>query len=651
MKKKYLITLVVPLFISFFGSAQQDKLEQATKSYDRYAYIDAQKIFLKVAEQGYRSADLFQKLGNSYYFNADYINAVRWYKELMLDYEKETKPEYYFRYAQSLKSIEAYEESDKYMNKFYGAKSEDLRAKNYQDAPDYLRKIDFQSGRYKVKNIVANSEYADFGPAYYGERLLFASARDTGVFVKRVHEWNNKPFLDLYVGKIKEDSGELEGVKKFNRRINTKFHESTPVFTNDLKTMYFTRNNYNNGNYSQDENGTNKLKIYKSTLVEKGVWSKPEEIRFNSDQYTVSHPALSPDNKKLYFVSDMPGSYGHTDLYEATIAEDGTLGDPRNLGPEINTEGREAYPFVSKSGNLYFASNGHIGLGGLDLYVTKIDAAGNIDGIYNLGNPANTPQDDFAFIINEDTKTGYFSSNRDGGNGDDDIYKFTQLEELREDCEVTLTGVVKDKDTQEVLPESQVTLFDENNEIVETVKVGVKATYNFVVECGKNYFLRADKQAYNTVEELVSTPKVTETITIPLELEKTIKTAQIGQDLGKVLNLNPIYFDFDKYNIRNDASVELAKVIAVMQEYPTMKIDVRSHTDSRGNDAYNKILSSNRNKSTIDYIVTKGKISKDRLTGKGYGESELVNKCANGVPCSVEEHQLNRRSEFIILEY
>ncbi len=649
MRKKYILTLVVSFLVSFFCVAQQKKLEQAEKSYERYAYVDVQKVLLKVAEKGYRSADLFQKLGNSYYYNADYANAVKWYGELVNDDVNGLDPEYYFRFSQSLKAVEQYELADEFMNKFYTAKGEDLRAKNYQEEPEYLRKIDLQSGRYKVKNITANSVYSDFGPAYFGERLLFASARDTGVFAKRVHEWNNKPFLDLYVGKIAEDSGEVEKLRKFNRRLNTKFHESTPVFTNDLKTVYFTRNNYTNGNFKKDKNGTNKLKIYTSKRVKKTVWTKPTEISLNSDEYTVSHPALSPDNKKLYFSSDMPGGYGHTDLYVVDIAEDGTLGEPKNLGPKINTEGREAYPFISKSGSLYFASNGHIGLGGLDLYVSKSDTNGNFNEIYNLGKPANTPQDDFAFIINEETKTGYFSSNREGGQGDDDIYKFIQLEDIREDCEILLNGTVVDKDTKELLPGAEISLYNEKNNIVEKVKVGEAATFSFVTECDKTYFLRATKESYTTEEELVSTPTANETLEVTLELEKTIKEAKIGQDLGKILNLNPIYFDFDKYYIRQDAAVELAKVIAVMQEYPAMKIDVRSHTDSRGNDEYNMVLSSNRNKSTIDYIVEKGKINRDRLTGKGYGESQLVNECANGIPCSKEKHQLNRRSEFIIV--
>lgn len=648
MKKYYKHTVLFALLFSVLSYGQQKKIQKANDKFERFAYVDAQKILLKVANEGYRSKDLFQKLGDSFYLVADYENACKWYSELLNDHANELKPIYYFRYAQSLKSTQRYEESDKIMSKFYTFENEDSRAQRYQSNPQYLLAIDFQSGRYKVANLKANSEYSDFGPAFYGDEIVFASARDTGLIAKRVHGWNDKPFLELYKGQVKEKSKEITEVKKFSNKINTRYHESTPVFTNDLKTVYFTRNNYNNGKYRKDKKGINKLKIYKSTIDDKGRWSSAESIRFNNDEYSVGHPALSPDNKKLYFSSDMPGGFGNSDIYEATIAEDGTLGDPRNLGENINTEGRESFPFVSKSGDFYFASDGHIGLGGLDLFVTTINVAGKVGPVINLGEPANTPQDDFAFIINDETKIGYFSSNRYGGKGDDDIYKFRQLEGIKRECEILLKGLVTDKDTDSILPNSKVALYDLENNLVEEMVVGPSAEYSFLVDCDNKYLLRANKAKYISVEELITTPKENETLDTPLQLETKIKKFVIGQDLGKILNLNPIYFDFDKSEIRYDASVELAKVIAVMHENPKMKIDVRSHTDSRGDDNYNEQLSEMRAKSTVAYIISKG-ISADRLTGKGYGESRLVNGCSNGIPCSVEKHQLNRRSEFIIL--
>lgn len=650
MKKTYIYTALISFLFFVSGFSQTKKIENANRKYERFAYIDAQKIFLKVAQKGYKDKEIFEKLGNSYYFNADYDNANIWYEKLLLEYSDKVEAEYYFRYAQSLKSSEKYEESDKMMDKFFSLKGEDIRVRNYKNQPDYLKEIKSQFGKYKVEEIDQNSEYSDFGPTYYGKELVFASSRDTGFIAGRVHQWTGKPFLDLFKGKRSKNDNSIVDLKKFSKRLNTKFHESTPTFTKDLKTVYFTRNNYNGGVYKSDKNGTNRLKIYKSSIDKNGRWSKAKSIKINSDQYSVAHPALSADNSKMYFSSDMPGGFGMADLYEVSIDKDGTFGKPVNLGNIINTEGSESFPFVSESGDLYFASNGQIGLGGLDIYVAKKDTNGNIKTVVNLGEPINTPKDDFTFIVDEKTKTGYFSSNRDGGSGSDDIYKFIQ-EDPEPVCEVVVNGVVTDKDSGEILPGALVSIYNTNNELVNSMKVGAEANYSFVVECQSGYFLRASKELYNPSEKLIKTPIVSKTMSVPLKLEKTIKKALVGQDLGKILNLNPIYFDFDKYNIRYDASVELAKVIEVMKEYPTMKIDVRSHTDSRGNDEYNRILSSNRNKSTIDYIIAKGAIDSSRLTGKGYGESQLVNKCINGASCSEEEHQLNRRSEFIIVEY
>ena len=305
---------------------------------------------------------------------------------------------------------------------------------------------------------------------------------------------------------------------------------------------------------------------------------------------------------------------------------------------------------MTASGDMYFASDGHIGLGGLDIFVTNVTDAETISEIINIGEPANSSRDDFAFVIDEDTKFGYLSSNRNGGLGDDDIYRFKQLKEHKLFCEVIVMGVVVDKDSGQLIPGAKVSLVDGNNNVIKSLTVGDRANYAFVTECETQYFLRATKEDYIGDEKLFTTPTESQMVELDLMLEKEIVKAEVGDDIGKLLKLEPIYFDFDKHNIRPDAAVELAKVIAVMNEYPEMKIDVRSHTDSRGKDDYNMRLSERRNKSTINYIVERGGISRDRLTGRGYGESELINECANGIPCSREKHELNRRSEFRIVQ-
>ncbi len=638
-------------FICFtIAFSQERSLDRAGKQYDKYEYINAQKTYLKVVEKGHRSADLFKNLGNSYYFNSQFTEASKWYEELIKSYPQEVEPEYYFRYAQTLKSLEKYSESDQYMKTFRELKADDQRGQLFQEEPDYLERIDFQSGRFEIKNLAINSPYTDFGAAFYGDKVVFSSSRDTLIVRKNVHQWNDEAFLELYQSQYNSTNGELSEYEKLGDNINSKFHESTPVFTNDGQTVYFTRNNYNRGRYGNDSKGTNKLKIYRSYKNPEGNWTTPQSLPFNSDQYSVAHPTLSVDEKTLYFSSDMPGGEGQSDIYEVAINAGGSFGEPKNLGKAINTEGKETFPFISTNNDLYFASDGHIGLGGLDVFVTRLNPQTEEEKlIINIGRPVNGPKDDFAFIVDEASKRGYFSSNRDGGKGKDDIYSFLRLQDRKSFCEITLAGVVRDKDTNELLPGTKVSVYDSSNNLIKSFVVGDDASYSQVLECSSEYFVRAEKEEYTTVEKLVQTPGKTQTLDVPLVLEKTIKSAGIGDDLAKVLSLNPIYFNFDKSNIRPDASVELAKVIEVMNQYPAMKIDVRSHTDSRANDQYNLALSERRAKSTVAYIVSKG-IAKERLTSRGYGESELVNRCANDVPCSASDHQLNRRSEFIIVE-
>ena len=396
------------------------------------------------------------------------------------------------------------------------------------------------------------------------------------------------------------------------------------------------------------------MKIYRATLLvnkeKDSTWTNITELPFNSDSYQVANPALSNDGKTLYFASDMEGTLGLSDIFKVAVNEDGSFGTPVNLGPEINTAGRETFPFVSAKDELYFTSDGHPGLGGLDIFITKIPKEGPFKEVLNVGEPANTPKDDFALIINTDTKKGFLSSNRDGGEGSDDIYKFIETREIEFLCEQLLVGIVTDAETGAILPNTKLTLFDEKFTKLKETTSDAEGKYDFgAVECGKKYYVRAVLPAYTTKEVPVIITKESGKTELPIELESAVKKAIVGDDLGKLLELKIIYFDLDKWNIRPDAALELEKVLSVLEQYPTMKIDIRSHTDSRATAAYNEKLSDRRAKSTMAWLVKNG-ISSDRLTAKGYGESKLVNKCADGVPCTEEEHQANRRSEFILIK-
>ncbi len=343
----------------------------------------------------------------------------------------------------------------------------------------------------------------------------------------------------------------------------------------------------------------------------------------------------------------MPGTKGQSDLWKVSISGDGSFGTPENLGTSINTEGRETFPLLTDENELYFATDGHPGLGGLDIFMARMNPDGSFQYPMNIGSPANSPKDDFAYLIDTKTRKGFLSSNRDGGQGYDDIYKFLETRKLI--CEQELSGVVTDLETSEILPNTKVTLFDEKFTLIEEVISDEKGSYKFKsVECGKVYYVRAEKEKYNTKEQRITISKTTGKTDLPIQLEKTVKPVTVGDDLAKAFGIKIIYFDFDKWDIRPDAALELEKILDVMKQYPTMKIDVRSHTDSRASFKYNEKLSDRRAKSTMAWLVKNG-VEESRLTGKGYSESQLVNKCADGVKCSEDEHQANRRSEFIIM--
>lgn len=633
---KTLYTLVFVLSITIGAFAQGSKLNKADKKYDKYSYIDAIEIYEKVAEKGYKSAELFEKLGNAYYFNGELDKASKWYGELFA-LNQEVDSEYYFRYAQALKAEGNYEKSNQYMELF-AQKTNDTRAKLFQENKDYLTDIDAVSGKYTMDKTDVNSEFYDYGPTFFGKQIVFTSSRSEGNQYSKIHDWTKQNFTDLFVASIDND-GKLGSVENFSKTVNTKYNESSPVFTKDGKTMYFTRNNYNDGKKRKSDDKVIMEKIYKAELVN-GEWTNVKEVPFSNDNYKTAHPTLSPDEKTMYFASDMPGSFGNSDLYKVSIDSNGNFGSPENLGPTINTEGRETFPFVDADNNLFFASDGHPGLGGLDIFEAK-SVNNSFEKPVNVGKPLNSQMDDFGYVTNKES-LGFFSSNRDGGSGYDDIYTFTV-------CTHTLTGLITDIDTKAILPNAKVILFDDKmNKINETTSSD-KGSYSFKIECNKKYYVRASKEEYETTEKSFGPVTKTGESKLDIELKRNIFPVEVGTDLAKILDVSIIYFDLDKWNIRPDAAEDLEKIIAVMNQYPNMTIDIRSHTDSRQTHKYNELLSDRRAKSTLEFMVKNG-INRNRLTAKGYGETQLVNNCSDDVPCSEAEHQKNRRSEFIVLK-
>lgn len=509
----------------------------------------------------------------------------------------------------------------------------------------YIGNAQEEESPFTIFNIGVNNEFSNFGTTFYGEDMLvYAAPAKRNYIINNLWKGNDQPFLELYVGTITE-SGEVTDTQKFSNVVNTKFHEADVTFSKDNKTVYFTRSNYFEGKYRKDSLGMNRLKIFKATKDANGAWDNVSDLPFNNDNYSVGHPTLSEDGKTLYFVSDMPGSVGKTDIYKVAINNDGSYGNPVNMGPEINTIGKEMFPFIAGNNKLYFSSNGRNGLGMQDVYMSELNENGVVSTV-SLEEPINSPYDDIGFIINSETGKGFFTTNRPGGKGDDDIYFFIENRPII--CNQFIVGTTKDFDTQELLPGTLVKIY-QNEVLIDslTITVGDDAKFEFPVECETTYRITASKENYLPKNFTINTTDEDEKIhEIDIYLEPDEEFIVLGDKV--LLKINTIYFDYDKANIRDDAAVELNKAIEIMDKYPDLIVEFGAHCDSRGPDAYNDKLSTRRADSTVDYMITRG-ISPERLTGKGYGERNLVNKCSNGVKCTEEEHQLNRRTEFVIL--
>lgn len=652
MKKllKYILAIAI-IQCSFTGNSQSNKVKSVSENYDKFAYVETSKVLLKVAENGYRSKEMLQKLANSFYFQNKMKEASRWYGELF-KLKDDIESEYYFRYALALKGSGNYEKSDAWMEKFNTKNPSDSRAKSFISRRNYRNDIASNSKtNVEVYNLDFNSEYSDFGTAIDEGTLVFSSARDN---TEKTYQWNGQPYLDLF--KVYEyNEGNFSEATEYNSKLNTKYHESSVAFSPDGTTIYFTRNNYFKNKARKGDDGVNKLKLFRAVKNADGEWDNVKSVHFNSDEYSVAHPSINKDGTRLYFASDMEGSVGDSDIWVVDINADGTLATPRNLGNSINTEGPDSFPFVNTEGDLYYSTKGLPGLGGYDIFVVrsadeKIASNVGIDFVVNnIGKPFNSKADDFGFYENVDNENGFFTSNREGGKGDDDIYSFKPSA-----CDQVVSGTVTNAQTGELIPGATVVLSDGNGNELERVVVANDAAFSFNLDCDKQYLVRGSKATYSVDEKRFNSNSGTLALNLDLGLDPEVIEIQPCDDLAKTLNIPVIYFDLDKYDIKYVAELQLQKVLAVLVEYPSMKIDIRSHTDCRASVSYNETLSTNRAEATLKYLVRSG-IDASRLSAKGYGESQLVNDCgcdtADTSECTELQHQKNRRSEFIITSF
>ena len=637
--KKQLIYLLVVLMSTQFLVAQDSKLNLAQKKYDELAYPKAIKLYEELAKDGYKSKELFENLANAYYYKADFAPAKIWYDSLFTVTD-DLSANTYNKYVNALKTQGDYSKADAFMQKMGVKYPNDARVKVYNSNKEYLSKNTIATSTAKVKNAGINSPYFDFSPAFYGEKsVVFSSTKSTTKSLASKHTWTNESYTNLYLVDFDNDSV-ISAPKGFNARINKFYNESSAVFTKDGKTMYFTRNNQLKTKAKTDTLNTVLLKIYKATY-DGNKWTNVIELPFNSDNFSCAHPALSPDEKELYFSSNRPGSIGMSDIYKIAILENDTFGELKNLGDNINTEGRETFPFITQDNVLIFASDARAGLGGLDMYYVHLDSEHK--EIKTFGQPINSSFDDFGLIYKDQIQDGFFTSNRPEDNkGKDDIYRFKELE-IPKIFKVN-AAILEEANSQPV--EAIVVLLDENKkQIAELVSKDGKFEVPDL-EQQKNYFVTITHPDYETYEGPIAFKEKNTNLEFKLK-KKVLELSEV--DLAKILGIRIIYFDLNKSLIRNDAALELQKIADIMKAYPQMKIDVRSHTDSQYASEYNQKLSQKRAESTRDWLINQG-IAPERLKASGYGESKLINVCADGITCTEAQHQENRRSEFIIID-
>lgn len=709
MKNMKKLLVIIFVFSIQFINAQDQELIRAKKFFDRTYYSEAIILYEKLAEEK-PSQEVIKNLADSYYYTNDLIKAQRYYRLLFQNYKDNLDREYYFRYAQTLKATNAYNDANNVLKEYYAKSSNPEDAANFEKDIKTLENVSAIGKRFEIKNLSINTPNSEFGAVKHKDNLVFAGVKlKPGMFDKKF-KWDGETYLNLVTVPLKNINSADSITHYFAKELKTGMHESNAVFTKDGKTIYFTRNNSKNGKKKKDDKKISNLQIFKAELVN-GKWTNITSLPFNSLNYSVEHPALSADEKILYFASDMPGSLGSFDIYSVNINK-GAFDTPKNLGPEINTNRREQFPFASADNKLYFSSDGHLGYGSLDVFVSEINGTEYSKPI-NIGLPLNSNLDDFAFNIDSETKEGYFASNREGGKGSDDIYQFKETKDLIvEDCHQLIAGVITDIDTKLVLENATVILQDSNNKTLNTATTSADGKFSFRALCEASYKVSAFKEKYTNESKTVTLDnirnkendaslalkslekikleekenaekkrqqeiiieeenkkkealavielkqkekKAKEAEIAAAEIKKNEKVKQIleqEKDVVRdkdrlIIKTDPIYFDYNMWYIRKESKVVLGRVVALMNKYPGMVIEIGSHTDSRGNAKFNESLSQKRANSTREFIIQSG-IDAKRVSAKGYGESVPIVKCKTDDACSEEEHELNRRSEFVI---
>lgn len=648
MKKKFTFTLffLAVVTLSSTLTAQSDLRKEADKLFYKFAYAKAIPQYEKLALEENHALHATQRLAECHLMLRDFEKSLPFF-ERFIHQEENLEPDYFFKYGMALKSAGRDKEALKWFKRFK------KNAKNVKRIEKYLKDANYASivfnsrDSYQVEEVPFNTQYNEFGSFIYDGKIYFSSSR-IDEKSQDLYEWNNEAWLDIY---YVEQGNKSAKPRKLEGEINSKYHESSLVFTTDHKNdtvAYFTRNNFfekKEGFYTKKEDltveSTNNLKIYKAEKFD-GEWKVTRNLKTNADHYSTGHPSVNSARTYLYFASDRPGGYGGTDIYYAKIHARGGIGQPINAGPIVNTAGNEMFPYVNNEGQLFFSSDGHPGFGQLDVFATVADSTGTFKDVINLGRPLNSEKDDFGYYALDNGIDGYVSSNRKGGTGGDDIYKFKFYPSLR------VEGYVTDAINNQPLDSVKISLYDQKtSELAVETYTDSDGYYEMFIDRKRNYMVEAARKTHpkkNVFFNTFTTPRGDRVMTQNISLDPIL-------DVKVLAGLNKIYFDFNKHNIRPDAAIELDKVVKLMTEtYPDMIIKLESHTDPVGSHAYNDNLSEKRAKSTFEYLIANGVPKHHIISYKGYGKRKLFNDCTGKHDCTPEELELNRRTEFPIIQ-
>lgn len=636
MKLKNYIIVCLLSIVCFSAFGQYGTQKKADNLFNKFSFAGASEVYKELIEKNYNKDYATRQLADSYAFLRNPDSAVVYYKKTV---EQENTPiEYYYNYAQALRGVEDYKGYRTWMRRYKKAGGR-INEKKLSNDSDFINSIFNSKAQYLLTDVNFNSKFSDFGAYEFDGKIYFVSSRDEGVSTKHIYGWNNEPFLDIYTAENRTDSV-INHKAKLKGCLNSIYHEGPLTISKDGKTIYFTRNDFNKQILGKNEEGITNLKIYKASLIN-DKWTNIEELPFNSNTYSTAHPALNSDETKLYFSSNMPGGIGGTDIFYVEINAEGLYGKPQNAGNVVNTDKNERFPFINSEETLFFASDGHPGLGLLDIFGTVADKDNNIINVLNLGVPVNSSKDDFSFFMNNDGLSGFFASNRNGGIGSDDIYAYDRIPQLK------IEGIVTDINGNPV-EDATIELLDANGSKIAYLETDSEGKYEINIDRESDYKVKTKKEGFiDNIKSVISKG-------IERSVTSISKNFVLNQDIKQELaiaELYPIYFDFNKYDIRHDGSIELDRVVNLMiNTYPNMVIKIESHTDSRGTSDYNNILSTERANATYKYLINHG-VNPERITEyNGFGEQKLVNDCDDSKSCTEDEHQLNRRTQFIVIK-